>query len=115
LRQKGYRVLLVHRSGATIDGARSCERVSALPEPVKSVLIVVPPSQVMDVVRDAAAAGVKHVWLQQGAESAEAVALCGDLGLDVVSGECILMFAKPTGVHKLHQWVNRVTRRLPAA
>jgi uncharacterized protein len=115
LRQNGYRVLLVHWSGATIDGARSYQRIGALPEAVKSVLIVVPPSQAMDVVRDAAAAGVQHVWLQQGAESAEAVALCGELGLDVVSGECILMFAKPTGVHKFHRWINRVTRRLPAA
>jgi predicted CoA-binding protein len=31
-----------------------------------------------------------------------------------VAGECILMFAKPTGVHKAHRWVWGVLGRLPA-
>jgi hypothetical protein len=53
-----------------------------------------------NVARDAAAAGIRHVWLQQGAQSPEIVALCDQLGLETVAGECILMFAKPTGVHR---------------
>ena len=93
---------------------RSYPRLSALPEKVDSLLVVVPPAQALDVVRDAAAAGIRHVWLQQGAESPLVLDACRELGLDVVSGECVLMYAAPTGVHKLHQWINRLTHRVPA-
>ena len=63
--------------------------------------------------RDAAAAGIHHVWLQQG-ESPEALAVGRELGLDVVAGECVLMFARPTGIHHLHQFVRRVVDRCAA-
>lgn len=105
----------MHPSGAEIDGVRSYPRLSALPEKVHSVLVVVPPAQALDVVRDAAGAGIRHVWLQQGAESPLVVDACRALKLEVVSGECVLMFADPKGVHKMHRWFNKVTHRLPAA
>jgi len=109
LRAKGYRLYIVHPSGAPVDGVSSYSSLSQLPERVNAVLIVVPPAQALEVVREAAAAGIHHVWLQQGAESPEVLDACRQLGLDVVSGECILMFAKPAGVHKLHYWINRIT------
>jgi len=115
LRAKGYRVHIVHPSGAPVDGERSYSSLSELPERVGAVLIVVPPAAALQVVRDAAEAGIRHVWLQQGAESPAVLDACRELGLDVVSGECILMFARPTGVHKVHYWINRVTRSLPIA
>src|SRR3954469_9807753 len=113
LREKGYRLHVVHPSGESIDGAASYTSLKELPERVDAVLIVVPPAAAVQVVRDAAAAGIHHVWLQQGAESPAVLDACRELGLDTVSGECILMFAAPTGVHKFHRWVNRITRRLP--
>jgi hypothetical protein len=81
---------------------------------VHAVLVVVPPQQAIEVVRDAAAAGIRHVWLQQGAESPEAVRVGAELGLNVVSGECILMFARPTGIHRAHRWIRRLTYGLRA-
>jgi hypothetical protein len=51
---------------------------------------------------------------QQGAESPVVTLACAELGLDAVAGECILMFAKPTGVHKVHRWVSRLVGKLPA-
>jgi predicted CoA-binding protein len=72
------------------------------------VLIVVPRWAALDVIREAAAAGARHVWLQQGAESQPAIDLATSLGLDVVAGECILMFANPTGIHRLHRGVRKL-------
>jgi predicted CoA-binding protein len=114
LRTQGYRVYPVNSSAPTIDGIRCYSRLSELSERVNAVLVVVPSPQAVDVIREAAAAGIRHVWLQQGAESPEAVKLGADLGLDVVSGECILMFAHPTGIHRAHRWLREVTQRLPA-
>jgi len=114
LRTKGYRVYPVNWATPTVDGIRCYSRLSDLPERVNAVLVVVPPPQAVDVIRDAAAAGIRHVWLQQGAESPDVLRLGAELGLDVVAGECILMFAQPTGIHKVHRWLRQITHRLPA-
>ena len=114
LRTQGYRVYPVNWSAPTVDGIRCYSRLSELPERVNAVLVVVPPRQAVDVIRDAAAAGIRQVWLQQGAESPGALRLGAELGLDVVAGECILMFARPTGIHKAHRWLRQVTHGLPA-
>jgi predicted CoA-binding protein len=43
------------------------------------------------VIREAASLGIERICLQQGAESSEGEALCAELGLKLVSGECIFM------------------------
>jgi uncharacterized protein len=114
LRQKGYRVYPIHRQAAAVEGVTCYRSFKELPEPVGGVLIVVPPWEAIDVIHDAAAAGIARVWLQQGAGSDEALNVCRRLGLDAVDDECILMFASPTGVHKAHQFMRRVFHSLPA-
>jgi predicted CoA-binding protein len=115
LTAKGYRVYPIHPAAETIDGRTCYRRFADLPEPVDAVLVVVPALQAATVVREAAAAGIHHVWLQQGAESPEVLQACRDAGVDAVSGECILMFAKPTGYHKAHRWIWQLLGRLPRA
>ena len=114
LRRKGYRVYPVNPQADVVDGERCYRSLAALPEPVGGVLVVVPPEQGIDVVRQAAAAGIRRVWLQQGAESPRLKHVCAELGLETVAGECVLMFASPTGVHKAHQWVWRMIGKIPA-
>jgi predicted CoA-binding protein len=110
---KGYRVYPIHPDVSEIDGARCYRSFADLPERVDAVLVVVPSTNAIDVVREAAAAGIHHVWLQQGAESPELLAVCRQLGLDVVAGECVLMFAHPTSYHKAHRVISKVLGRLP--
>jgi len=114
LQSKGYRVYPIHPSATEIDGARCYPSFAALPERVNAALVVVPPFKAAAVVRDAAAAGVHHLWLQQGAESAEVLKLCEQLGLGVVAGECVLMFAQPTSYHLVHRWIWKALGRLPS-
>lgn len=113
LRTKGMRVYPVHPAADRIDGVQAYHRLADLPEPVGGVIVCVPPAQAVDVVRDAAAAGITHVWLQQGSESPYVSRLCADLGLDAVSGECLLMFTSPTGIHRMHRWVSGALGHLP--
>ena len=114
LTTKGYRVYPIHPSAETIEGRRCYRQFADLPERVDAVLVVVPPAQAAATVRDAAAAGIHHVWLQQGAESPEVLQACRDVGIDAISGECVLMFAKPTGYHKAHRWIWQLLGKLPA-
>ena len=74
---------------------------------------MVPPEKALGVLRDAAAAGMKNVWLQQGTESAEVLALAGELGLNIVARKCILMYAPPVdGFHRFNRIVTGLVGRL---
>lgn len=113
LQAKGYRIVPVHPAAAQIDGVACVPRIEKLPKNVRAVLIVLPHAQTLAVVREAADAGIRDIWVQQGAESPAVMALCKELGLHAVTGECILMFANATGFHKVHRWISRLTGRLP--
>jgi predicted CoA-binding protein len=114
LRGKGYKLFPVHPFAEAIEGERCYPSLSMLPEPVDGVLIIVPPAQAEQVVRDAAGAGIRRVWLQQGAESAAAIRFCEENGISAVHGECILMFAEPAAFyHRLHRWVGKLLGKLP--
>jgi predicted CoA-binding protein len=112
---KGYRVFPVHPEADLLDGVRAYKSFRDLPEPVGGVILVVPKPQAVLLVKEAAEAGIPRVWLQQGAESEEAVNAGRDAGLTMVAGECILMFAKDAvWIHRAHRWVLGVLGKLPA-
>jgi uncharacterized protein len=114
LKARGYRLFPIHPDAEMIEGDRCYPRLSALPEPVGGVLVVVPPAQTEQVVRDAATSGIQRVWMQQGAESEAAIRLCRESGISTVSGECILMFAEPAAFpHRMHRWVWGLLGKLP--
>src|SRR4030042_2485781 len=81
LKTKGYQLYLVHPSAEIIQGEQSYPSLKALPHKVDGVLISVPPAQAEMVVREAHEAGINHVWLQQGAESAAAIQYCQENGM----------------------------------
>jgi len=114
LKSKGYRVYPVHPHASSIDGVRCYPDFAALPEPVDNLLVIIPSKQAVTAIRSAAAVGIHHIWLQQGSESPEVLNACHELGVNVISGECILMFAKPAGYHNVHRWINGFLGKLPA-
>jgi hypothetical protein len=112
--KKTYRLIPVNSQANMVDGDPCYPNLLSLPEPVDGVLILVPPSQTEQVVRDAHAAGIQRVWMQQQTESEAAIRYCRENGISVVYGECILMHADNTAFyHKMHRWVRGVTGRLP--
>ena len=114
LKAKGYRLFPVHPEAEALEGNPCYPGLSSLPEHVGGVLVVVPPAQTEQVLRDASAANIPRVWLQQGAESEEAIRFCKEQGISVVAGECILMFAEPLRFyHKPHRWVWKLLGKLP--
>ena len=114
LRRMGYEMLPVHPVADELQGLPCVHRLADLEGSVDGLILVVPPAQTEILVREAEAAGIGRVWMQQGAESADAVEYCGQNGLVTVHGQCILMFAEPTGpVHRVHRWMWRVLGKLP--
>jgi predicted CoA-binding protein len=113
LRASGYKVYPINRNGGEAEGEKLYTSLKDLPEKPGGVLIMVKAADSEAVVREAAAAGITHVWIQQGAVSPAALKAAGELGLKTVSGECILMFASQNKFHGIHRWFNKVFGILP--
>lgn len=113
LRAKGRHIYPLHPVAKMIDGVTCYAHIADMPEPVTGMVINVSPADAVTALRDAAEAGIRHVWLQQGCESPYAANLCIELGLDAVLGECILMHAEPTGIHRVHRVLAGALGRLP--
>jgi predicted CoA-binding protein len=76
--------------------------------------VVVPPNQTEKVVRDAAAAGIRRIWMQQGAESQAAIRFCQEKGMEVVHGLCVMTFPQPVRFPcRVHRALLRLFGRLP--
>jgi len=112
---KGYEVLPVHPEAAEVGGIQCSPSLAMLPKEVGGLVLVVPPEQTEELVREAKEVGIERVWMQQGAESTDAVRFCEENGIDAVHGECIMMFAQPTGIHRFHRWLNGLFGKLPTA
>lgn len=114
LKKKGYKVFPVNPNAKEIDGDRCFPDVHSLPVKVDCAVLVIPPSQAEAVVHEIADAGIQRVWMQQGAESDKAIEYCKQHGIDVVSGECIMMFLTPKAFpHNMHRWVRGAFGKLP--
>ncbi|OFW57435.1 MAG: hypothetical protein A2133_06595 [Actinobacteria bacterium RBG_16_64_13] len=90
LLSRGKEVYPVNPKAERVEGATCYPSLTALPQPVDRVLIVVPPKQGEAVVKEALEAGVDKVWFQPGAESDEALAYCEAHGMEAIAGHCIL-------------------------
>jgi predicted CoA-binding protein len=114
LKDRGYRVFPVNPKADVLEGEPCYPSLRQLPQPVDGLVVCVPPDQTEHVILEAIEAGIKRVWLQQGAESLRAVRLCEANAVSVVVGQCILMFAEPVrSIHRFHRWVWKLTRKLP--
>ena len=113
LTAKGYEVLPVHPGADEVAGVPAFRSLAELPESVGALVLVVPPAQTEILVEQARDAGINRVWMQQGAESPAAIRFCKENGIDVVHGECIMMFAEPKGIHRVHRWINGALGKLP--
>jgi hypothetical protein len=114
LSKKNYNLYPIHYKAKKIDGAQCYTNFNDTKEKIDGVLISVQPTETKNVVKSALEAGIKNVWLQQGAQSDSAIQLCKDNGINVVYNECILMFAEPVAsFHKFHRWVWKILGKLP--
>ena len=113
LKARGYTLYAIHPQAQEIEGVPCYPNLAALPGQVDGVLVSVPPQKAKAVLQEVAVAGIKNVWLQQGSESGEVLAQAKQLGLNVVSGKCILMYAPPVrGAHGLHRFVMKLIGQL---
>jgi len=90
--QRGRRVLAINPHEREIEGVPCHPDPASLPVPVHGLSIITPPRETERLVEQAAAAGIRHLWMQPGAESPPALARAAALGLNCIAdGSCILV------------------------
>jgi predicted CoA-binding protein len=77
---------------AEIEGVPCVKSVDDLPPEVTSLSVITPPQITDKVVEQAIAKGIRHIWMQPGAQSAAAIAAAEAAGIDVIAdGSCLLV------------------------
>lgn len=110
----GYDVIPVNPSADEIEGRPCYHSVNEIQPPVEGALITTSGPAIEAVVKECEAAGVKHVWLSRGVSSPRAVAFGRERGMNMVVGECPLMFLEGAGfVHSLHGFVRKISGTYP--
>jgi len=91
-KQHGKTVVPVNPNETEIEGIPCVRNVAELPAEVQSISVITPPAVTEQVVADAIGRGIRHIWMQPGAESPAAVALCHEKGVNVIAdGSCLLV------------------------
>jgi len=77
---------------AEIEGVACVKSVSDLPPEVASLSIITPPQITDKVVEQAIQKGIKHIWMQPGAQSTAAIDAAEAAGIEVIAdGSCLLV------------------------
>lgn len=75
-----------------VEGLVCLKSINDLPDNVKSISVITPPSITEQVVELAHSKCIKNIWMQPGAESELAVQKCVEYGINVIAdGSCILV------------------------
>jgi len=90
--QNDLRVYPLNVKADAVEGLQAYADLAALPEAVHGLSLVTPPAVTEAIVQQAIDLGIRHLWIQPGAESERAIELATEHGLNVIhSGPCILV------------------------
>jgi predicted CoA-binding protein len=113
LLRKGMDVVPINPNTDTIDSVRCYRSVSDLPGNINGIILVTPKEETLSVAREAIERGIKDLWIQQGADSKSTIAELDRDDVNLIHGNCILMFWKPEGIHSFHRFLKKIFGGLP--
>jgi uncharacterized protein len=109
LKERGFQVYGVNPQMDQINGEKCYASVGELAGKVDGLVICLPPQKAAGMIREAAAAGINKIWLQQGSQSLETARVAREVGVTPVEGKCILMYAgEARSFHGFHKLIARV-------
>lgn len=105
----GYEVVPVNPNTDQVEGVTCYRDLASVPGELDGVVIATPPAAALDLVRQAGARGVRHVWFHRsfgaGSVAEEAVRECAGRGIEAVVGGCPLMYCAPVDFgHRCMRW-----------
>jgi predicted CoA-binding protein len=113
LKEKGMKIIPVNPEADQIMGEKSYPNIKALPSEVNGIIILTKKEKTAAIVREAKEKGINQIWIQQMADSKDALKELDGTGINCITGECILMYYKPTSFHKFHGMLKKFFGRFP--
>lgn len=114
LKGKGYILFPIHPELKEVEGLKCYPSVESIPKQATSIFICTKPDKTIGIVKETIAHGIKHIFLQQGAQNDEAVAYALEKGANIIPHKCMLMFAEPvTSIHKFHRTLSKIFGTYP--
>jgi predicted CoA-binding protein len=90
--QNNRDVVPINPSATEIEGLTTYRDLASVPDDIDGISIITPAAVTERVVADAIKRGIKHIWMQPGAESAAAIQAAEEAGANVIAaGPCILV------------------------
>jgi len=114
LKEKGMNVIPINPHADEIHGSKVYRDVKSLPDNVGGLIIMTNKQQTAGVIREAKEKGIKHLWIQQMAESKDVLKELEGSGINYITKECILMHYKPHSIHKFHAAIRKFFRTFPS-
>jgi uncharacterized protein len=113
LKKKDYDIVPVNPNMETFSGETCYKSIADLPPGIEGLIVTTRPAASLEIIKEALGKGIKNIFLQQGAQNSEVIEFAGRNGINLVCGQCILMFAKPAGIHKFHERIAKFFRFYP--
>ena len=113
LKEKGMKIIPVNPLADEIMGEKSYPNVNVLPPEVRGIIVFTKKDKTANVIREAKEKGIKQIWIQQMADTKEAINELKDSDINYITGECILMHYKPHSIHKFHGKIKKFFGRFP--
>lgn len=114
LKKAGYKVFAVNKNGGNINQDRLYPSLNDIPFRIDGVVTVVHPTETEKIVKEMKSLSINRIWMQQGSESDNAIQYCASNGIEVICGECIMMFVEPVkSIHSFHRWINKLIKKYP--
>jgi len=118
LKKSGHDVFAVNPHMQSFEGDRCYADLQSIPGGVDGVVIITRPEATEQIVRDCSDAGVRRVWMHQGAGkgssvSPRAVAYCREHDISVIAGACPMMYGEGVDFgHTCMRWILKMRRRV---
>jgi uncharacterized protein len=111
---KGFDVYPINPNASSLGGTPCFQSIAALPSDVRNLLILTPRDQTAGLIREAVSNGISGIWVQQMSETPEAIQFAEENKVNLISKECILMWAAPVkSFHKFHRNLKKLFGMLP--
>ncbi|MGA7991879.1 MAG: CoA-binding protein [Thermoanaerobaculia bacterium] len=109
LKSSGHDVVPVNPNATTVEGVACYPSLDAVPGALDGLVIAAHPGVAADLVRQAAARGVRNVWFHrsfgEGSVSDAALAACREAGIEPIVGGCPLMYGGRVDIaHRCFRW-----------
>ncbi|MCK4663961.1 MAG: CoA-binding protein [Bacteroidales bacterium] len=114
LKKKNFTLFPVNPNINEYEEDKCYENVKDIQENIEGAIILTPKIQTELIIKDCLSKGIKHIWIQQGAENDDAIKYAKENNINVIYKECVFMYAEPvTSIHAFHRWFKKLFGKYP--